>query len=405
MIVSLAMKKMNKVHSVNLENYTAVIEAGAIGTDIEQELSKYGVTLGHEPDSHEFSSMGGWISTRASGMKKNVYGNIEDILLSATLVTPTGTIVRPCSAPRISTGPDINQMIMGSEGMFGVITDAIVKVRPIPEARVYGSVVFPTFEDGVEFMKELSHRKLSPASVRLVDNEQFVFAQALKPESSSLKHLLDSFKKWYVTSYRGFSVDKMCAATLLFEGTKAQVTHEAQVYEVAKRFGGIPGGAENGKRGYLLTFLIAYLRDYAYDHFYLSESFETSVDTKNVLELCNKVKDRIKKASAARGIVHPVPFVSCRVTQVYDTGFAVYFYFGFSFIGLKDPMEAFCQIEIEARDEIMKLGGSLSHHHGVGKLRAYAMPEAVGNGIAMLKGLKKTLDPKNVFGAKNMGLE
>jgi len=350
--------------------------------------------------------MGGWVATRASGMKKNVYGNIEDILLSATLVTPVGTIVRPCQAPRISTGPDTNQMIMGSEGMFGVITEATVKIRPLPEASVYGSVVFPTFVAGVEFMKELSYKRCAPASVRLVDNEQFQFAQALKPMSSSLHHVLDMFKKWYVTSYRGFSVDEICAATLLFVGTKAQVAaQQTQVYAIAAKFGGLPGGAENGKRGYLLTFLIAYLRDYAYDHFYLSESFETSVNTKDVLTLCEKVKERIRKAAAARGIVHPPPFVSCRVTQVYDTGFAVYFYFGFLFTGVKDPLEAFCQIEIEARDEILQLGGSLSHHHGVGKLRSYAMKEAVGNGILMLKGLKKSLDPKNVFASKNMGLE
>jgi len=199
---------------------------------------------------------------------------------------------------------------------------------------------------------------------------------------------------------------KFVQQLFFFEGTKAQVAaQQAQVYAIAKKFGGLPGGEENGKRGYLLTFLIAYLRDYAYDHFYLSESFETSVNTKDVLQICEKVKDRIRKAAAARGIVHPPPFVSSRVTQVYDTGFAVYFYFGFLFTGLKDPLDAFCQIEIEARDEILKLGGSLSHHHGVGKLRAYAMPQAVGNGEIMLRGLKKTLDPKNIFAAKNMGLD
>eukprot|EP01112_Ceratiomyxa_fruticulosa_P014999 TRINITY_DN435_c0_g1_i3.p1 TRINITY_DN435_c0_g1~~TRINITY_DN435_c0_g1_i3.p1 ORF type:complete len:630 (+),score=140.85 TRINITY_DN435_c0_g1_i3:127-2016(+) len=406
MIVSLAMQRMNKVVWIDKEGLTACIEAGAIGTEIENELAKHGLTLGHEPDSHEFSSLGGWISTRASGMRKNVYGNIEDILISATLVTPIGTIVKKCKAPRVSTGPDLNEMIIGHEGMFGVVTDAVVKVRPIPEAKVYGSVVFPNFEAGVNFMKELSRQRCAPASVRLVDNEQFVFAQSLKPEVSSIHQVLDKIKKWYVTKYKGFRVDQICAATLLFEGTKLKVEREqAQVYAIAKNCGGLPGGEENGKRGYLLTFLIAYLRDYGFDHYYLAESFETSVPTKDVYAVCTQVKERVHKAAAARGIVHPPPFVSCRVTQVYDSGFCIYFYFGFLFSGIKDPVKCFNEIEIEARDEIMKLGGSLSHHHGIGKLRAYAMEEAVGKGgIALLHGLKSTTDPNNVFGAQNMGL-
>eukprot|EP01113_Clastostelium_recurvatum_P019459 TRINITY_DN2294_c0_g1_i2.p1 TRINITY_DN2294_c0_g1~~TRINITY_DN2294_c0_g1_i2.p1 ORF type:complete len:654 (-),score=171.81 TRINITY_DN2294_c0_g1_i2:1-1962(-) len=405
MIVSLPTKRMNKIR-VDIENMTAFIEAGAVGVDIERELSKYGMTLGHEPDSHEFSSMGGWVATRASGMRKNVYGNIEDILLSATIVTPTGTISRPCHAPRISTGPDVNEFILGSEGMLGVITDATVKIKPLPEAHVYGSIVFPTFEAGVQFMKELSRRRAAPASVRLVDNEQFIFAQALKPGVSTFRQMLDAVKKWYVTGYKGYAVNDMCAATLLFEGTKEQVDAEQKlVYKIAHTYGGLVGGPENGKRGYLLTFLIAYLRDYGFDHFFVSESFETSVKAKDVLQVCVRVKERIRKAAAARGIVHPPPFVSSRVTQIYDTGFAVYFYFGFVFAGVKDPLEAFSQIEVEARDEILKLGGSLSHHHGVGKLRAYAMEDAIGKaGVDMLQGLKRSIDPKNVFGARNMGL-
>ena len=123
----------------------------------------------------EFSTLGGWVATRASGMKKNQYGNIEDLLVHLTLVTPKGTVQKSCQVPRISNGPDIHHFILGSEGTLGVITDATLKIRPLPQVVKYGSVVFPTFEDGIKFMREIARQKCAPASLRLLDNEQFSF--------------------------------------------------------------------------------------------------------------------------------------------------------------------------------------------------------------------------------------
>jgi alkyldihydroxyacetonephosphate synthase len=115
-----------------------------------------GVQSGHEPDSMEFSTLGGWISTRASGMKKNTYGNIEDIVQGVTFVTPEGTFRKLEHWPRISAGPDFNQLVLGSEGNLGVITEALIKIRVVPEVQEFDSVVFPNFELGVKFMEEMS---------------------------------------------------------------------------------------------------------------------------------------------------------------------------------------------------------------------------------------------------------
>ena len=132
MIVSVDLGRMNKIHWVDKENNTACIGAGIMGQDLERELKKYGVVSGHEPDSQEFSTLGGWISTRASGMKKNTYGNIEDMLCNVTYVTPSGTYTKSQLWPRISNGPDMHNVVMGSEGNFGIITEAVLRVRPIP---------------------------------------------------------------------------------------------------------------------------------------------------------------------------------------------------------------------------------------------------------------------------------
>jgi len=126
---------------------------------------------------------------------------------------------------------------------------------------------------------------------------------------------------------------------------------------------GILGGEENGRRGYLLTFVIAYARDFAFDYSYLAESFETSVPWSRVLELCRNVKDRVLAECERHGVTLP-PLISCRVTQTYDAGACVYFYLAFNYTGVSDPMGAFEEIEASARDEILASGGSLSHHHG-----------------------------------------
>lgn len=132
MIVSVDCSRMNQIKWVDRENNMACIGAGIQGQDLERDLKKYGVCTGHEPDSSEFSTLGGWISTRASGMKKNTYGNIEDMLCNVTYVTPTGTYTKTDLWPRVSNGPDMNHVVMGSEGNFGIITEAVLRVRPTP---------------------------------------------------------------------------------------------------------------------------------------------------------------------------------------------------------------------------------------------------------------------------------
>ncbi|KAF0983696.1 hypothetical protein FDP41_007611 [Naegleria fowleri] len=407
MIVSVDMQEMNRVLSVDFESNTAVIEAGAIGIDIQKELKeKYGLTLGHEPDSVEFSSVGGWVATRASGMKKNLYGNIEDMLVNLKIVTPTGTWSLPCNVPRKSTGPDLLHLFLGSEGTLGIITEVTLRVRKCPECQVYGSVLVPDFETGVACLHEVATKRVAPASIRLIDNSQFQFGQSLKPKQESVfEGIGDWFKKIYVTKVAGFDPEKMCVITLLFEGTQEEVDRQQKIiYDITSKYGGLKAGAEAGGRGYLLTYVIAYLRDYGFNYYFMAESFETSVPWSNIVPMINKVRERVVDSAKKHGVIS-VPWVSARVTQTYETGACVYFYYGFIFRGLKDPIRVFSEIEAEARDEILLQGGSLSHHHGVGKLRKHWMPEVIREqGVDILKSLKQKIDPNNLLGNGNMGL-
>nr|XP_032624376.1 alkyldihydroxyacetonephosphate synthase, peroxisomal isoform X3 [Chelonoidis abingdonii] len=263
-IVSLDTSQMNRILWVDEKNLTAHIEAGIIGQDLERQLGESGYCTGHEPDSMEFSSLGGWVATRASGMKKNIYGNIEDLVVHIKMVTPRGVIEKNCQVPRMSTGPDIHHFIMGSEGTLGVVTEVTIKIRPIPEYKKYGSVVFPNFERGVACLREIAKQRCAPASIRLVDNAQFQFGHALKPQVASIfTSFLDGLKKFYITKFKGFDPNELCVATLLFEGDREKVLqHEKQVYDIAAKFSGLAAGEDNGQRGYMLTFVIAYLRGY-----------------------------------------------------------------------------------------------------------------------------------------------
>lgn len=173
---------------------------------------------------------------------------------------------------------------------------------------------------------------------------------------------------------------------------------------MAKKYHGLAGGEENGIRGYFLTYVIAYIRDFGCAYNFVAESFETSVPWSNVSTLCKNVGTRLNKACKDRGIPEKSVFYSFRVTQLYETGAAIYIYFGFGYYGL--PIEKVVQIyegvEDEGRDEIMKNGGSISHHHGVGKIRKRFMKKTMSPmGLEFLQKLKDSFDPQNIFAINN----
>ena len=194
----------------------------------------------------------------------------------------------------------------------------------------------------------------------------------------------------------------MSAATVVMEGTAEEVAYqEAAIKHAAARHGGMSGGAHNGRRGYMLTYAIAYIRDFLTDYHIIGETYETTVSWSRIAEVVDAVAARSAEMHRAFGLPGK-SYVSPRITQVYHTGVCIYFTHGFSTRGVDRPDRIFAQIEHAMRETIMAHGGSISHHHGVGKLRRDFMPQTLTPAaVEMLRDLKESVDPGNVFGIGN----
>lgn len=403
-IISIDMSRMADIEWVDPVERTASIQGGAVGRLIEDRLREHGFTLGHEPDSIEFSTIGGWVATAASGMKKNRYGNIEDIVLDVTVVTRQGVVSHPCVVPRASHGLDVRRLAIGSEGLLGVITRVTVKLHPAPEVQRYGSLVFPSWAMGLAFLEDLSSYQALPASVRLVDNLQFQFGRALRPASRG-GGVAQSLQRFFVTKIKGIDLDQMVACTLVFEGDADEQGDLARrVERLARRHGGFPAGAGAGKDGYSLTFGIAYIRDFLLQYWTMGDSFETAVPWGKVDAVIAAVKAAVSDVHA-RFQIPGHAFVTARVSQLYTTGCCVYFYIAFHYKTLEDPLGAFRSIEHAAREAILDAGGSLSHHHGVGRLRAEFLPRVKSEQARVwIDRAQRALDPEGLFRCGNQGL-
>jgi alkyldihydroxyacetonephosphate synthase len=408
-IISVDMTGLNRILFINEEDGIAHVQAGITGQELITALEQRGYTMGHEPDSFEFSTLGGWIATKASGMKRAKYGNIEDIVVDICVAGSSGLLwqgkdeYQKMIYGRQSRGPNMMSIFFGSEGCLGIITSAFVRICPLPQHREYDSILLPDFSTGLRLVYDVSRLGSQvPASIRLLDNAHFRLGQALSGEPSISQAAAGFAMKLLSSRFQSMSVTSMVCATLLFEGSEYEVREQRKkIKDLANNHGGISLGPEIGRSGYELTFVIAYIRDFALSFNYLGDSFETFCPWSKIEQMISSTKDAIKREHKLRYLPGEI-FVGCRVTQLYHEGACVYFYMCMHCGTVGDASLAFAEIENVARQEILRLGGSLSHHHGIGKLRSPFLREMGSNAYRdSLLALKKGLDPLNTFGAGN----
>lgn len=404
-IISIDMRKYNQVLKVDTENNYAIIQSGACGKEIEKHLNERGFTMGHEPDSYEFSTLGGWISTNASGMRRNMYGNIEEIVIDFGYINSFSKKIDLRFPVRHSHGPNTNTLFYGHEGNFGIITDVLVNIKRLPEDRYFNSILFYNMTDGIRFLKEVYDENLRPSSIRLVDNEQFKFGQALKPEKTSwTEKIIDKLKKFYLFYILKFDIDTMVACTLMIEGTRASNKFTFnEIKRIAGKYNAIFGGSENGRAGYNLTHSIAYIRDFTLDYRIMGETFETSVEWSKAEKMSEAVKQRLKDISPK--YIKSKPFLSYRISQSYNTGACVYFTFGFyndEGNTVEQGIEIYHKMEKEMRETMSEYGGSISHHHGIGQIKSDELHEVTDDTqMRLQKAVKHLFDGESMFCENN----
>jgi len=391
MVVSLDLRNMNRILAMDEASQTATIEGGALGPKLEEDLQRRGWSLGHHPDSFEFSTLGGWLATRSAGMQSDAYGKIEDMVVSLRMVTPAGTLTtRP--APRAATGPDLNQMAVGSEGVLGVITEATMRVHPNPPVRAYHGFLFPNFEAGYQAIYECATGRFPPSLFRLSDARETDLAFHMKRPDTGLKALVTGAFKTYLAR-KGYAAP--CLMIVGFEGRPEAVNPlRAGAFGILKKHQGFHLGTKVGASWSRDKYNLPYLRDYVMDYGVMADVAETSTVWSNLLPLYHAAKKRLEDRFRADN----KPFyLGCHISHTYKTGASLYFTFAAHMTPGRE-LEEYYRYKRLITEAFVTHGGTLSHHHAVGiEHQDWIEREVTPTGVRALRGLKAALDPGGIM--------
>jgi len=394
-VITLDTTLMTRVIQIDKIAMTATVEAGIYGPALEQVLQKHGVTLAHYPQSFQYSTLGGWIAARGAGQQSNRYGKAEKWLVSAKVATPRG-IWTTESTPASAAGPNLNQLLAGSEGTLGVICEATVKIHEVPERKDYRGYLFKDFASGVEAARRINHADIPVAMVRLSDAKETYFFQAFS-STSSTTGLKARLQRAYLR-FKGFN-DEPCLMLIGHEGNEDTVNWaRSRTKHICTTLGAIKLGTSAGDRWYHGRFSSPYSRDPMLDHGIGIDTLETSTRWSNIENLREKTVAAIESAIAAnlpepggRGIV------MAHVSHSYPDGASLYFTYVFP-RQLNREVEQWLAIKRAASDVLLENKGTISHHHGVGLDHTPWLSEEKGAiGYELLKTIKADMDPAGIM--------
>jgi alkyldihydroxyacetonephosphate synthase len=340
--VSLDLRRMDRVLEVDSASRAALIQAGAMGPVLEEQLNEHGLTLRHFPQSFEYSTLGGWIATRAGGHYATLHTHIDDFVESVRAFTPRG-LWESRRLPGSGAGPSPDRMLIGSEGILGVITQAWMRVQDAPRFRESAGVVFDSFESGAEAVRALSQSGLHPSNCRLLDGEEAVLTGALPDGDDRPGGLL----------VLGFESADHELAPWMARALELCEDHGGRRRERNER-----GSAESAWRDAFLQ--APYLRDTLVAAGIFVETFETAVTWDRFDELVSSVREHTREALGGDGRV------TCRLTHVYPDGAAPYFTV-LAPARRGDELAQWDEVKAAASEVISAGGGTITHHHAVGR--------------------------------------
>jgi alkyldihydroxyacetonephosphate synthase len=374
-VVSLDLRRLNELHSLDEISGEAELGAGLTGPDAERLLGERGYSLGHFPQSFQFATIGGFAATRSSGQDSAGYGRFNDMVRGLRTVTPAG-VLDLGRAPESAAGPDLRQLMIGSEGVFGVITRVRVRVHPLPAATRYEAWSFPDFTTGADALRAVVQTGTGATVLRLSD----------EAETGVNLATTESIGEQKVTGG--------CLAITVFEGSEAHVeSRHAETRALMEARGGTSLGEAPARAWEHGRFGAPYLRDSLLSAGALCETLETATNWSNLPALKAAVTEALTTSLAESGTP---ALVLCHISHVYPTGASLYFTVVAGQRG--NPIEQWRKAKTAASDAMMRTGATITHHHAVGADHRPWMRNEVGDlGVAVLRAVKATLDPAGIL--------
>ncbi|MFX0049749.1 MAG: FAD-binding oxidoreductase [Candidatus Hermodarchaeota archaeon] len=396
--IAINLSQMNKVLMINKDSLYITTQVGIFGPELERILNHENLTLGHFPQSFEYSTVGGWVVTRGAGQNSTLYGKIEDMIMGMKFVTGYGETLTIRSAPAKAAGPDLNQLIAGSEGAFGILTEVTLRVAKLPQKIKLVGFFFHNFHEGIIAIKNLVQDGYTPAIIRLYNAEEtFSSLRSLDlmkdpPNKSFLIQLVLKY-----VELRGYTERYRSLAIVAFEGNSdlVKLTRKKTI-AYAKKAGGIFLGSTPGKSWIKSRYESPFLRDPIIDHGILLETFETSTTWENIVPLYNAVQKAIKPEC---------PVLWTHSSHFYKNGANLYFHL---WAPQEDgnEVEQFLRIKKKVLDTFLSHGGTIGHHHGVGRAFSQWLPLEIGEvGIKILHDIKNSFDPNRIMNPGVFGLK
>jgi alkyldihydroxyacetonephosphate synthase len=384
--ISLDLRRLDTTVGVDRTSLTARLDAGLFGPEAERRLGAEGVTLGHFPQSFEYSTVGGWVATRSAGQASTGYGRIDELVEGLRCITPVGELATR-ALPASAAGPSLRELIVGSEGVLGVICEATVRVRPAPSARRYEGWSFRSFAEGCAALRVMEQSDGAADVCRLSDEDETRLTMALTSTGSrSERH-----GRRYLR-LRGHQ--RGCLAITGFEGDEEDVERRRRHTSALLRAGGgISLGRRPGEAWLHSRYAGPYLRDELLDRGVMVETLETATTWVNLESLHDAVTSALRGALGQRGTP---PLVMCHVSHLYPSGASLYF----TFLARQedDGLAQWRAAKTAASEAIVAGGGTITHHHAVGRdHRPWIRAEVGQLGIELIRAAKERLDPAGIM--------
>lgn len=385
-VISLDTVNLNSVE-VDERSLTARVGAGLRGPEAEARLAERGFTIGHYPQSFEYATIGGFAATRSAGQSSSGYGRFDSLVSSVRLATPSGQL-STLDTPHTAIGPALRELVIGSEGIFGVIPDVDVRLRPVPAATRYEGWIAGSFAEGNEIMHRLAQDDRLPAVARVSDEDETSTSLTMSAPGGVAGKLFHGY-----LNLRGRSGGALMIVG--FEGTADRVrVQRAETAKTLRKGGAVYLGQSAGNGWQKGRFHGPYLRETLLDRGVLVETLETAQQWSGHAALYAGVKAAIESEMAAQGMKG---VVMCHLSHVYRDGASLYFTV-ISSPGRSGGAASWPPVKAAACNAIQKLGGTLSHHHATGRDHTPYLGDEIGElGIEALAGVKEKLDPAGIM--------